>query len=131
MKYLFKKWNLLFVALLVLGCSKSSDISDLSCQLQTNKTVVEVNSIDVTYSLEAEGDYKVVSFYYYDESGKVVLQNPEVPYEFTVTLTDQKTIEAGAQGSVKNGSIKVSYKATSDTAVYQGLDQCEQQSTDQ
>lgn len=131
MKYLLKKWNLLFMALLILGCSKSNDTTDLSCQLQTNTTVFEGSSIDVTYSLGAEGDYTIKSLYYYDESGKVELQNPAVPFELTVTLTQQKTIEAGALGSVKNGLIKVSYKATSDTAVYQGLDQCEQQSTNE
>lgn len=129
MKHLFVRGALFFGLIFIAGCQKNQETTDMSCQLQTNTTVFEESSLDVTYKLEASGDYTISSFYYYDETGKVVLQNPAVPFEITVSLAAQKTVEAGAAGSVKNGSIEASYKATGDSAVYIGLDQCEQQST--
>jgi len=38
-------------------------------------------------------------------------------------------MQTGATGNVTNGSIKVSYKAQSSNSTYEGIDQCEQQST--
>ncbi len=46
------------------------------------------------------------------------MQNPEVPQNFTVTLSSQKKMEAGAVGNVTNGYIKVSFEATAPGSEY-------------
>jgi hypothetical protein len=118
--------TLLVVAVAFTSCKKDDETEPLSCNLATASTTFSEESINVTYKLEATGDYVISSFFYYDETGKVEMQNPAVPQEITVTLSDQKTMQAGAVGNVTNGSIKASFKATTETSVYEGIDQCSQ-----
>ncbi|MBG0782660.1 MAG: hypothetical protein H0S84_10355 [Bacteroidales bacterium] len=116
---------LLITAVSFSSCKKDDETDPLSCDLETASTSFEEASLNVTYKLEASGDYTISSFFYYDESGKVELQNPE-PQEITVSLSNQKNMQAGAVGNVTDGSIKVSYKATTETTIYEGIDQCSQ-----
>ncbi len=114
---------LLITAISFSGCKKDEETDPLSCNLQTASTTFSEETINVTYKLEASGDYTISSFFYYDESGKVEMQNP-APQEITVSLSNQKIMQAGAVGNVTNGSIKVSFKATTETSIYEGIDQC-------
>ncbi|MBU2557625.1 MAG: hypothetical protein KJ578_07590 [Bacteroidetes bacterium] len=128
MKNSFKTvWAIALVILVSLSsCKKDDDPTPLSCNLATASAEFSEDSIDVTYKLEATGDAKISSFFYYDETGKVELQNPDFPKEIKITLTQQKSMQAGAVGNVTNGSIKVSFKATTETSNYEGIDQCSQ-----
>jgi|GEM_PF-1595627 len=120
-------WAVALVILVSLSaCKKDDDPEALSCNLQTASSVFTEASIVVTYKLENTGDAKVTSFFYYDETGKIEVQNPTLPLEKQVSLTNQKTMQAGALGNVTNGSIQVSYKATTSNSSYQGSDMCSQ-----
>ncbi|HOI31966.1 MAG: hypothetical protein PHG67_07395 [Bacteroidales bacterium] len=110
------------------SCKKDDEISPMSCNLKTSSTEFTEESINVTYKLEVDGDYTVTSFFYYDETGKVEMQNPEVPQNFTVTLSSQKKMEAGAVGNVTNGFIKVSFEAIAPGSEYKSSDLCSQSS---
>lgn len=128
MKLSFKPfWAVALVILVSLSaCKKDDDTKALSCNLQTAASEFSEASIVVTYKLENTGDAKVASFFYYDETGKIEVQNPTLPWEQQVTLTTQKTMQAGATGNVTNGSIKVSFKATTSNSSYEGSDFCSQ-----
>ncbi|MBZ0242516.1 MAG: hypothetical protein K8F24_04815 [Bacteroidales bacterium] len=128
MKLSFKSfWAVALLILISLSaCTKDDDVKALSCNLTTAASEFSNESIDVIYRLEATGDAKVSSFFYFDETGKVEVQNPSLPTEIQVTLTNQKTIQAGAIGNVTNGSIKASYKATALGVHLEGSDFCSQ-----
>lgn len=128
MNYL-NKLDLLLVSVLLLvsaSCNKAREADPLGCNLNTAAAVFEEDSISVTYNLAAGGNATLSLFYYFDESGKVEVSNPEFPQTITVQLSSQKTMQAGARGTVKNGFIAVSYEAVSDSTVYSGSDRCEQ-----
>jgi len=120
-------WALALILLVSLSaCKKDDKVNALNCNLETAATEFSEDSIFVTYKLESTGDAKVTSFFYYDETGKVEVQNPTLPTEIQVTLTFQKMMQAGAKGSTTNGSIKASYKATTANSSYEGSDFCSQ-----
>ncbi|MBU1010471.1 MAG: hypothetical protein KKD74_10070 [Bacteroidetes bacterium] len=108
------------------SCIKEKETQPMSCVLETANAVFTEASIEVTYTLEVSGDYQVASFYYYDETGKVIIENPTGHSSITVALTNQKLLKAGAEGSVKTGAMKVSYTAQTNTNLYTGSDQCVQ-----
>lgn len=108
------------------ACKKDDDPKALTCNLQTAASEFSEPSIVVTYKLVNTGDAVVSSFFYYGETGKIEVQNPDLPKEIQVTLTDQKTMQAGAVGTTTNGSIEVSFKATTANSSYEGSDFCSQ-----
>lgn len=116
----------LIAAFIITSCDKENDAQPMSCDLETANTQFTEDSIEVTYTLEVSGDYQVATFYYYDETGKVIVDNPTGPKSITVALTNQKLLKAGAEGHVKNGALKVSFTAQTNTNLYTGSDQCEQ-----
>lgn len=130
MKLSFKPlWALALVILVSLSsCKKDDDPTSLSCDLQTAAIEFNETSISITYKLKNTGDAKVASLFYYDETGKVEVQNPTMPWEMTLTLTNQKTMQAGAKGNVTNGSIEVSYLASIPGSRYESSDFCSQSS---
>jgi len=128
MKVSFKSiWAVALILLVSLSaCKKDDKVNTLSCNLETAATEFSEDSIFVTYKLESTGDAKVTSFFYYDETGKVEVQNPTLPTVIQVNLTYQKTMQAGAKGNTSNGSIKASFKATAPGASYESSDYCSQ-----
>jgi len=80
----------------------------------------------VVYTLEAQGNYTVESFYYYDESGKVTINNPQIPSSITITLSSQKIMQAGASASVTEGIVQIGFIAQSNLNVYESGDLCQQ-----
>jgi hypothetical protein len=126
-----KKSSLLLLVVLVflaISCKKDKEADPLSCNLETAASEFVEESLQVTYELRASGDYNIASFYYYDESGRIEMENPTVPQDIEVTLTSQKKMQAGATGTVKNGFIEVSYAAETESTTYEGSDRCEQSS---
>lgn len=123
-----KKTHWLFLVLIIsfTSCEKEKSIEKFTCNLLTISNVVAEETIEVTYKLEATGDYTISYWFYMDENGKVELFNPEVPSEIKVSLSHLKKMQSGAAGSVTEGSIKISYTAISATSSYIGIDQCEQ-----
>ncbi len=113
---------------LLLACNKEKEADSLSCNLETVPSQFDEDSLEVTYKLEADGEYTLTLFYYYDESGRVEIDNPSLPQEIKVSLSEQKTIMTGARGSVKNGHIEVSYEANTSSSSYSGSDRCQQSS---
>lgn len=108
------------------ACNKEKEAEPMQCQLETIAIEFEAEQIEVTYTLEASGDYVIHSYYYYDESGRISQENPTVPQTITVTLNEQKRMQAGATGEIRNGVISVSFQAVNDTVIYEGSDRCQQ-----
>ncbi len=124
-----KNYILLFLfTLTIIACNKEKEADPMHCELETISTEFEGEQIEVTYTLEASGDYVLHSFFYYDESGLVSQEAPAAPQTIKVMLNEQKTMQAGATGEVRNGMISVKFQAVSDTLVYQGSDRCQQSS---
>jgi hypothetical protein len=122
-------WAVALVMLISFSaCEDNKDPEDTGCNLETNASEFSEESLNVTYKIIATGDVKVTSFFYFDETGKVEVQNPTLPYEKEVTLSSQKTIQASALGKVTNGSIKVSYKGIGQNTTYESYDICAQTS---
>lgn len=132
MKLSYKSiWAVALVMFISFSACKKDEDKDpepMSCDLKTMAAEFSEESILVTYKLENTGDAKVTSFFYYDESGKVEVQNPASPSEIKVTLTDQKTMQTGAVGNVINGSISVSFEAKSQNTTYESSDFCSRSS---
>jgi hypothetical protein len=124
-KYLF--FVVFFIALsMTISCEKIVEIPKYTCNLQTISNINSLDQIEVTYKLEATGDYIVSSWYYYGENGKVEINQPAIPSEIVVTLSNQKLLQAGAVGEIINGSISVSYNALAADTSFYGIDQCVQ-----
>jgi hypothetical protein len=119
---------LCILTVMALSCKKEKQAEALDCYLDTAPSDFVEESISVTYTLTASGDFNVTQFYYHDESGRVELSNPSTPQEITVVLTNQRTMVCGARGSVKNGFIEVEYLATSSQSTYNSSTKCEQSS---
>jgi len=132
MKLSFKTfWAVALVLLISFSACKKDDdkkSEPMTCDLETMAKKFDEESLVVTYKLENTGDAKVTSFFYYDESGKVEVQNPSLPYEIRVTLTNQKSMQTGAVGSVTNGSIEVSFESKGQGYSYEGSDFCSRSS---
>lgn len=130
MKSSFKSvWTVALVLLISFSaCKDDKDQEDLGCILETKVSEFKEESINIIYKIGVTGDVKVTSFSYFDETGKVEVQNPTLPYEKEVTLSSQKTIQASALGKVTNGSIKVSYKGIGQNTTYESYDICAQTS---
>lgn len=118
--------GLLVALTIVLSCEKTVEIPKYTCNLQTISNINILDQIEVTYKLEATGDYIVSSWYYFGENGKVEISQPSLPSEIKVTLSSQKLLRAGAVGEITNGSISVSYNATAADTTFFGIDQCVQ-----
>lgn len=109
------------------SCKKNSSGPTVkNCSLVTPTSQFSEASISITYKMEITGDADVTSVFYYDETGKVVVQNPTFPFLIPTILTNQKTMQIGATGNVTNGSIKVSYEAFGNGRTYSGNDICSQ-----
>jgi hypothetical protein len=116
--------GLLVALTLILSCEKTVEIPKYTCNLQTISNINILEQIEVTYKLEATGDYTVSSWYYFGENGKVEISLPSLPSEIVVTLSSQKLLRAGAIGEIVNGSISVSYNAVAADTSFFGIDQC-------
>jgi hypothetical protein len=125
------KKKIYFIGLLValtimLSCEKTVEIPEFTCNLQTISNINTLDQIEVTYKLEATGDYTVNSWYYFGENGKVEISQPSLPSEIVLTLSSQKLLRAGAIGEIVDGSISVSYNAVAADTTFFGIDKCVQ-----
>jgi hypothetical protein len=127
-----KNWKRIIVGLAIFStlqftaCVKERDLSPMTCQLETAQEQFIEESIDVVYTLTGQGDCTVESFYYYDESGKVTINNPPLPSTFTTTLSSQKIMQAGASATVTEGVVQIGFMAQSNLNVYESSDLCQQ-----
>lgn len=127
-----KNWKRIIVGLAIFStlqftaCVKERDLSPMTCQLETAKEQFTEESIDVVYTLTGQGDCTVESFYYYDESGKITINNPQLPSTFTIALSSQKIMQAGASATVTEGVVQIGFIAQSNLNVYESGDLCQQ-----
>lgn len=110
--------------LIATSCSKPSDVKPLECRIQTHARKNTRPNITVTYELRTTGDHQVSQWFYYDSTGKVLIDNPTPPLMVTVTLGQNDSILTGAKGRVVTGSIRVSYKAVAADTLYEASDLC-------
>ncbi len=115
------------IMLCITSCEDEITFTELGCELQSVEHSLDADTIRVTYKLEGEGDFKVVSWTYITPEGEVTIQLPEVPAEQHFTFTGQAKMRAKASVKVNEGYVKVSYKAITTDSTYVGIDQCEQQ----
>jgi hypothetical protein len=113
-------------SLLLSSCQDEMVSQQMNCQLLTAPIQFTEDSIQVVYRLEAKGDCELESFFYNIDSQKVTIPNPDTIVEVFVTLSAQKSIQAGAVGTAMDGSIRVSFKATGIDKTYEAMDQCQQ-----
>jgi hypothetical protein len=116
----------LSAGLLLVSCQDETEIKQMNCHLLTAALEFTEDSIQVMYRFEAKGDCEPESFFYYTDSQKVTINNPDTLAEVYTTLSTQKWIQAGAVGTTMNGSIKVSFKAVALSKTYEAMDQCQQ-----
>ncbi|GAB1404592.1 MAG: hypothetical protein PHX54_13345 [Lentimicrobiaceae bacterium] len=114
----------LVLLILSTSCKDDKDPVVQECNLETSTAEFEEASMNVTYTIETTGDAEVSKFTYYDETGKMEIEKPDLPYEKEILLTTQKTIQAKALGKVTNGSIKISFKGVGLNSSYEGSDEC-------
>ena len=82
----------------------------LTCGLDTGNSDI-AGSITVGYTASLTGAGSVTSITYTDNSGDVVVDNPTLPFQATVTLASLPA-RIRASGSVTTGTITVGYNAT-------------------
>ncbi|NOU46739.1 MAG: hypothetical protein HOO86_06725 [Bacteroidales bacterium] len=116
----------LVTTLLLSSCQDEMVSQQMNCQLLTAPIQFAEDSIQVVYHLEAKGDCELESFFYNTDNQKVTITNPDTIVEVFVTLSAQKSIQAGAFGTAMDGSIRVSFKATGIGKTYEAMDQCQQ-----
>ncbi|MBK9292409.1 MAG: hypothetical protein IPM52_12400 [Bacteroidetes bacterium] len=88
---------------------------------------MHINTLDqlvVTYELSSTGEHAVSQWFYYGPDGKVIVLSPELPATITVALGPEDSVLAGATGTVKAGSIRVSYRAVAPDTVITASDIC-------
>jgi hypothetical protein len=115
----------LCISLFTQSCTKETEVPQIGCNLETDQMTAP-QGLTVEYLLKGEGDYVVSGFYYYGTDGKVSISNPVVPYFITLQIPEGTSIQAGAEGSVKEGNIEISYKAYNSESNFEGAAVCSQ-----
>jgi hypothetical protein len=108
------------------GCKKKS--SEVTCNLSTAISQPSVD-MDVIYTATQSGDGIMASLTYETITGTVTVQNPKLPWSDTVSVLSTTNVKMTATGTVKNGSLNISYNGVSGGSTIHGSNSCEQ-STD-
>ena len=123
-----KKMSFLLLALipmmfLPVSCKKDKEVT---CTLVTAATQPPVD-MNVTYKATQTGDGTISTLSYVNTTGTITISNPQLPWEFTVAVTTSTNVSISASGTVKNGSLNISYNGTSGGATIAGSDFCSQE----
>jgi hypothetical protein len=108
------------------GCKKKSD--EITCNLNTGVSQPPVD-MNVIYTATQSGDGVMASLTYETITGTVTIQNPKLPWSDTISVLTTTNVKMTATGTVKNGTLKISYSGVSGGSSFQGSNSCEQ-STD-
>jgi hypothetical protein len=98
-------------ALVVSACGDGGGSNNtLPCGIDTGNSSI-AGGLSVAYTASLSGAGSVTSITYTDNSGDVVVTNPTLPFQASVTLA---TLPARirASGSVTTGAITIGYNAT-------------------
>jgi hypothetical protein len=115
----------LAIGLVAASCREETDVPVIPCIMKTD-TLIAPQNLTVEYLLKADGDYGIAVFYYFGSDGMVAISNPVTPYYVSVDLPVGATIHAGSEGSVREGSIEISYKAYNSEINYERITVCSQ-----
>ena len=125
-----KKHPVLLLALaslifLVVSCAKDKE---KTCSLSAGPDT-PAYGLQVKYTATQTGDGKITSLTYYTSATETVtVTDPVLPWEVTLFVEGGTTLKITAAGTVKNGSVSVSYDATGETEAYSASDFCSQES---
>jgi hypothetical protein len=119
-----------FRILLILGlfmftltnCNKESEIT---CNLNASAPAEGVD-IEITYKAIATGDGTITSLTYTSSTGNITVTNPELSWTITTLVPANTPISIVATGTVKNGSLEVTYSGNGGNIM--GIDNCSQSS---
>ncbi len=125
-----KKFPILLIFLIPLmflssSCKKEKE-TEITCSLTTAPTQPPVD-MNVTYKATQTGDGTISSLTYVTITGTVTVTNPQLPWEVTVAVTTTTNVSIAAAGTVKNGSLNISYDGNSGGATIHGSDFCSQE----
>jgi hypothetical protein len=108
------------------GCKKKS--SEITCNLSTAVNQPPVD-MQVVYSAAQSGDGVIASLTYETITGTVTVNNPKLPWKDTVSALTTTNVKMTATGTVKNGSLIISYDGDNGSgSKIMGSDYCEQSS---
>lgn len=103
----------------------SNEQTAKTCELGIGPIEVPL-PIQVKFKAEKTGDGVITNISYMDNNGLIVVENPVLPWEKTISLTDTNSVSMSAAGTVKNGSLQIKYEAEKSGVTYSASDKCEQ-----
>jgi len=126
-------YGILLLSFLLVSCDSNSDDpspNPLTCSLGAEQSLVSPFSSDaftVVYQATRTGDGSISSLTYTDAAGNSQsVANPSLPWSQTETLNVGANAAIGANGSVTNGGLNISFSATNGSATVDGSDSCAQ-----
>ena len=124
MKQYFKI-SMLFAVMLVIMMSCKKD-SETTCNLSATVNQAPVG-MSIVYAASQTGDGVISSLTYVSGTGNVTVTNPSLPWSVTVYVPAGTGVTLSASGSVKNGSLNVSYEGSAEGYHILGSDACSKQ----
>jgi hypothetical protein len=112
--------------LLLFGLVNCKKTKEITCNLNASASQPPTEMY-IVYSASQTGDGTISSLSYVTISGTVTVQNPILPWTIIVPVLTSTNVAISASGTVKNGSLKITYDGSSGTATIHGSDMCEQQ----
>jgi hypothetical protein len=107
------------------GCKKKTN--EVTCNLDTGVSQPPAD-MNLIYTATQSGDGVMASLTYETISGPVTIQNPKLPWSDTVPVLTTTNVKITATGTVKNGSLRISYNGASGGSSFHGTNNCEQSS---
>jgi hypothetical protein len=117
----------LFLTTLILVMAACNKEEERTCNLTAGPDQ-PFQTMTVVYSAVQTGDGVISSLTYYTSATDMVtVTNPQLPWSVTVTVDPGTNVMISATGTVKNGSLNVSYEGTAAGEYISGNDLCSQE----
>lgn len=120
-KSLLLVFVLALIGILFSTCKKDDEIT---CNLSTGKDAP--SDMVIIFKAEQTGDGKITELTYKTSEEQQTLSNPSLPWVRSVDAKGGTALSITAKGTVKNGSLQISYVGVTATDSIAGSDFCSQ-----
>ena len=112
----------LLIGLLLIGFTSCNKEKEVDCNLSKgDQAVVEM---PIIFTASEDGDGVISSLTYKVGDTQETITSPYLPWTITIDATEGDDILITATGTVKNGSIKITYEGKSGGIEIAGSDDC-------
>jgi len=125
MKFFFIPTLVASMILLTLGACNQK--KEKTCSLIAVSLEGPSVTMTITFKAVQTGDGVIETLTYTTSSGVVTVHNPGLPWAVTAEALARTPISIVASGTVKSGSLKISYEGSSGGNEIQGSDYCSQE----